>query len=188
MPIPAGAAVRTLLSRLQRGGGVTVRTGTGGERVVAEVLGGLGERWKVLNDVPVGTHGGLIDHMVIGPGGVFTVTDRHHPGARVWAHGEAVTVDGELSPYVRNARFAAKRAARALTQATGRTVETTGLVVLAAREQSVAVRQQPRDGSVVLLRRQDVAAWFEQRADVLDDEFVQQVFHKARMPWVWSAR
>lgn len=188
VPIPAGAAVRSLLSRLQRGGGVTVRQGTGGERIVAEVLGELDERWKVLNDVPVGSHGGLIDHLVIGPAGVFTVTDRHHPGSRVWSHGEAVTVDGELAPYVRNARFAAKRASRALTQATGFLVEAIGLVVLAAKEQQVALRQQPRDGSVVLLRRQDLEPWLDGQSVILDDERVEKVWHKARLPWVWTAR
>jgi Nuclease-related domain len=52
--------------------------GARGERKVGAVLDGLGPRWHALHDIYLGR--GNIDHVLVGPAGVFTVETKSHPG------------------------------------------------------------------------------------------------------------
>jgi Nuclease-related domain len=53
--------------------------GATGEEQVGGLLDGLGERgWRVVHDASLGR--GNVDHILIGPGGVFTVETKSHPG------------------------------------------------------------------------------------------------------------
>ncbi|HEX2266057.1 MAG TPA: nuclease-related domain-containing protein, partial [Solirubrobacterales bacterium] len=55
------------------------RRGAEGEEVVGQVLEGLSaDGWHVLHDVSFGR--GNIDHIAVGPGGVFTVETKSHGG------------------------------------------------------------------------------------------------------------
>src|ERR1700759_1070907 len=52
--------------------------GAEGERKVGAILEGLAPDWHVLHDVSLG-HGN-IDHVLVGPGGTFTVETKSHRG------------------------------------------------------------------------------------------------------------
>ena len=52
--------------------------GARGEEHVGELLDGLSESWRVIHDASLG-HGN-VDHIAIGPAGVFTVETKSHPG------------------------------------------------------------------------------------------------------------
>ncbi len=53
--------------------------GATGEEQVGRLLDGLSERgWHAIHDVSLGR--GNVDHVLIGPGGVFTVETKSHPG------------------------------------------------------------------------------------------------------------
>ncbi|MFJ9343456.1 nuclease-related domain-containing protein [Streptomyces sp. NPDC101733] len=69
-------------------------TGLEGERRVGrelERLVPLG--WRVLHGIEKG-NGGDIDHLMIGPGGVFTVNTKHHRGASVWVGDSMAKING----------------------------------------------------------------------------------------------
>lgn len=122
------APVRTLVARVL---GVhtderAYRIGADGEEAVAARLARLGPAWRVLHAVPVGRGDSDIGHVVIGPGGVFTVNAKHHPDANVWVGGNTFLVNGHRQPYVRNGRHEAQRASRLLTARTGFPVLVTG--------------------------------------------------------------
>jgi nuclease-like protein len=57
--------------------------GADGEEEVAWRLRKLGGEWHVIHSVPVGEKGADIDHVVIGPGGVFTLNAKNHSRHRV---------------------------------------------------------------------------------------------------------
>jgi hypothetical protein len=118
------APMRTLLGRVL---GVKTderawRIGADGEESIGKQLAKLGDRWKSLHAVPVGDHGSDIDHVVIGPAGVYTINTKHHPNAKIWVGGNTLMVNGQRQPYVRNSRFEADRAAKFLTAAAHETV------------------------------------------------------------------
>src|SRR4051795_2727414 len=75
--------------------------------------------WRVLHSIPVGEVGTDIDHLLIGPPGVFTINTKTHPGKRVWAHSTVITIDQRRTRYAEAARSEADRAARALSAAVG---------------------------------------------------------------------
>ncbi|MDI5965025.1 nuclease-related domain-containing protein [Streptantibioticus silvisoli] len=95
------------------------RKGLAGERAAAVELDRLaGRGWRVLHSIPL-PRGVDIDHLLIGPGGVFSFNTKHHPGAQVWVGDEAVKIGGQAYPYVRKARAEARRASAALSRACG---------------------------------------------------------------------
>jgi hypothetical protein len=93
--------------------------GTKGERVVGRRLARLGrDGWDVLGAVPE-DGGDEIEHLVVGPPGVFTVSTLYHRGARIRVGGQVVWVDDAIREYLRNARIEAARVARRLGEALG---------------------------------------------------------------------
>lgn len=58
-----------------------------------------------------------IDHLLIGPGGVFTINTKRHPQKRVWVGDDMVKVNGgKAQPYVIKSRAEAGRARKVLGQ------------------------------------------------------------------------
>jgi hypothetical protein len=101
-----------------------------GEIVVAEKLERLGDGWRVINAVPVGAAGSDIDHVVVGPAGVFTINTKAHANKKVWAAGQALRINGFTQHYIRNSQHEAARASKLLTTAVGRPVVVTPLIVM----------------------------------------------------------
>jgi len=163
------------------------RVGAVGEEKVADRLAKLvakDPRWRVLHAIPVGERGSDIDHLAIGPGGVFTINAKHHPGAKIWVGGDTFLVNGTRVPYVRNARHEARRAGRLLSAVTGREVSVTGVVV-PVRADDVVVKAQPEGVQVV--PRFQLARWLRRQPEVLDDDAIAAVYEAARRSRTWSA-
>ena len=76
------------------------RRGAEGEEEVAYQLRKLGDAWRVIHSVPVGTGDTDIDHVVIGPSGVFTLNTKNHLGMRATVNAKAVYVNGTFQPYI----------------------------------------------------------------------------------------
>jgi hypothetical protein len=99
------------------------RAGLVGERKAGAKLERLTFRgWRVLHSIPLSREVD-IDHLLIGPGGVFTVNTKCHRGARIWVGDDSAKIGGRSYPYVRKSRAEARRATRALTRACGFSVE-----------------------------------------------------------------
>lgn len=64
-----------------------------GDAAVAPALEQLGPGWDVLHDVPIDV-GRTIDHVAIGPGGVYAIRAVHCSGADLAIDGSALTIGG----------------------------------------------------------------------------------------------
>lgn len=185
----AAAPIKTVLARVL---GVHTderawRLGAVGEEQVAAQLAKVARsdaRWRFLHAIPVGTRGSDIDHLVIGPGGVFTVNTKHHPGASIWVGGETLLVNGTRQPYVRNARHEAERAGRLLSTACGFPVHVSGLVVPVNTDE-VVVKSQPAGVAVVPRRR--LAGWLTRHGEIHPPATVESIFAMARRSTTWQA-
>lgn len=93
--------------------------GAEGEAETGRVLAGLPPGWRTLHAVPVGTRGSDIDHVVFGPGGVFTLNTKHHRGKNVWVAGHTFMVSGQRQHYLRNSRHEGERPASCCTRPPG---------------------------------------------------------------------
>jgi hypothetical protein len=93
------------------------RRGAAGERRTARLLAPLEQRgWAVLHDLALPGSQANLDHLVIGPGGVFVIDSKQYrgrlqldPSGRLW-HGRY-----SLAPTLRAVSFEADQAALVLT-------------------------------------------------------------------------
>jgi hypothetical protein len=164
----------------------TWRLGNNGEAAVAKRLARLGPAWRTLHAIPMGSGSTVIDHLVIGPGGIFSVNTKNHPNATVWVGGNTVIVNGNQVSHVRNCRHDAQRAARILSSTLGAHVPVTGLVAVLGAQRGFTVREQPRDGRVVVLRRRNLDTWLSHRPTALSTDAMAEVFEIARRSTTWT--
>ena len=90
--------------------------GAVGEIAVGKILAFLPPEWRAFHALPIGTKGSDIDHLVIGPGGIFTLNTKHHRGKAVWVGGRTLMVSGQKLPHIRNAEYEASRVTKMLQQ------------------------------------------------------------------------
>ena len=163
------------------------RLGMDGEVIIGRLLEQFVQndpRWRVLHAIPVGKSGSDIDHLLIGPSGVYTLNTKHHPGANVFVAHDAVLVNGTKYPYVRNSRHEAERAGRLLSAACKKPVPTAGVIVPVGIQKFV-VKAQPRD--VVVIPRTRLAAWLAAGPVELDATAVEVIYRAARRVETWGS-
>ena len=162
------------------------RVGADGEETIGAKLDKLVPHgFYVLHAVPVGNRGSDIDHVVIGPPGVYTVNTKKHPGKKVWVGGSTIMVDGQRKPYVRNSEHEAERASRLLSAAAGFPVVvkpvlifTTGTLI-----PDVTIKSKPKN--VVVLDRMDVPRIFKRGEKRLTPDQVDAIYDVARRSTTW---
>lgn len=153
-----------------------------GEIAVAGVLAQLGHEWTVLHSVPVGRASTDIDHVVVGPSGVFTINTKSHPRQDVWIGGHGLLVSGQRTNYI---GLAAKEAARAevlLSKATGLTVPVIPLLVL-VNPGKRTVKAEP-EGGVRVVADWELLAALQGRA-IFSGEQAARIIAAAVRPGTW---
>ncbi len=88
--------------------------------------------WLVVHDLPVGLQGGLLDHLLIGPGGVYTIRSYAHPGSVACLSRTGIVIDGRPTNYLRDAQLERARIEHLLGAAAGLVVEVRSVSVLDA--------------------------------------------------------
>lgn len=162
------------------------RIGADGEEAVGEQLAKLGPEWRVLHAVRVGERGSDIDHVVIGPAGVFTVNAKHHPHSSVWVGGDTFMVNGQRVPYIRNSRYEARRASRLLTERAGFPVGAVGVIAVMGAHRGFTVKRQPEDGTVVVVQRRRISHLLQKLPSRLNAREIDVVFEVARRSTTWQ--
>lgn len=153
-----------------------------GEIAVGQILGRLGPEWTVLHAVPVGAGVSDIDHVLIGPAGVFTLNTKNHAGTDVWVGERAILVGGHKQHYLPHARHEAARAAKRLSAAVGEPVSVTPVLVL-IEPGKLTIKQRPADVKVVTDR--ELLRWLKRRRPVLAPERVARIAAAAVVPGTW---
>lgn len=162
--------------------------GAVGELEVAErlrALGTRGEAWRVLHSVPVGDGVRDVDHVVIGPAGVFTLTTENHPGKRVVVWDHSVIADGESTPYLRDSVVGAGRVSILLETALGRPVPVAPLVVVLGATH-LRIAQQPEE--VVIVRAAAIERHLRGLPAILSVDEVRELTRAALKPRTWHPR
>lgn len=110
--------------------------GANGARVTARWLGRLPDGWHVFHEVPAGERGATIDHVVIGPGGVFTVNTKNVTG-KLWVGSTGIRHNGHRTDFLSTATGQARRASRLLSTALGRLVPVRSVLAILADEWTI---------------------------------------------------
>ncbi len=128
------------------------------QRINAE-LDDLPAGWFVMRPADLGTlvsQDGEIDHVVIGPGGVFTIHLEHQPAAKVWVSEHKVTINGRDSDRMSQARFGARRAGGLLTTLCGFDVTVQSVLILIG---AATVQTLSRPAELHVRTQHDLRDW-----------------------------
>jgi hypothetical protein len=157
--------------------------GATGERAVAARLATLPPGWTVLHSLPVGRHGADIDHLVIGPGGVFTVNTKHHVDASLWVAGRTVLVSGHRTAMIAAAETEARRVDRLIA---GLLVDPPAVkpVVAVVGAKRLTVRRSPQ--VVQVLRAEHLRRWLRAQPQRLTAAEVERVVAVLAQPSSWQ--
>jgi Nuclease-related domain len=154
-----------------------------GEFAVGRMLSRLDSRWFVMHAVPVGRRGADIDHLVVGPAGVFTVNTKNHSGQKVWVAGQNLRVAGVPCNHIRNSEFEAGRAVKLLSKAVGRPVSVRPVIAV-LNPQQLDIKSPPT--GVDVLRAQGLVRWLRKRPTVLGAEEVARIVSVIGVPATWD--
>lgn len=164
------------------------RVGAKGEEAIGARLDKLEERgWHVLHSIPVGKGNSDIDHLLIGPGGAYTINTKNHPDKQVWVGQYAIRVGGHSTRYLPIARYEAERAERLLSAAVGFPVPVRAVLVILTGTviPQVTIKQMPED--VLVLDRMDVPRVFKRAPTRLTPGEVAAVYEQARRSSLWTS-
>jgi hypothetical protein len=135
--------------------------GAEGEEVVGKILEGLREQgWCVIHDVSFGR--GNIDHIVVGPGGIFTIETKSR-GGKVWPD--------RLDEKMLNQAYAEKKSLEKITM-----LEVQALLVF-SRAYIVGKGIARRRGVVVLSSR-SLAWFFAKQPATISPERAEMIYRR----------
>ncbi|RYV51505.1 nuclease-related domain-containing protein [Pengzhenrongella frigida] len=159
--------------------------GAAGEQAIAATLTGLPAAWFSLHSIPLGdpdSPTGDLDHLVIGPGGVYVINSKHHPGQVVFVKGDMVLVARHAQPYIAAARRDAMTVAVRLSAAVGTPVTVTPVIAFVGADE-VVIKFPPRD--TLLTTRGQVLDDLTRRRASLDAATAAAIVDVAQRPSTW---
>lgn len=179
--------------RLQADARITVAQSLARE-IQAPVSSRLGRtaRWRMLHgiDMTVGSERVVLDHLVLCPGGVFVLEDRHQPGGKVHTSTSGLEVDGQHVDLARIRTIGEEvhdRIAEAIALAAGAQEllnpppVTPVIVVVGA---TIVTHSRPR--GVIVTRPGDLGRALRTRGERMTPAAVEETYAVARRPDTWE--
>jgi hypothetical protein len=182
------APQRNWFRRVLGGSPLTVESqpwyrGALGEIAVGRILATLPSEWTVFHALPVGKKGADIDHLVIGPGGVFTINTKNHSGKSVWVAGHTLMVSGQKQPHIRNADYEAARVTKILRERAP-WLPPAQPVLAIVDPKSLTVKAKPEHTTVLSAAR--LRRWLAKRPTVLSAEQLAEIAMVVDDPATWA--
>lgn len=156
--------------------------GAQGEMAVGRMLETLPEDWTVFHALPVGTRESDIDHLVVGPGGVFTINTKHHRGKPIWVANRTLMVSGQRQPHIRNAEHEAARVTKLVHARLGLTGRVLPVVAIHGAA-SILIKERPDLVTVLDARR--LRAWLLKRPAQFGPDDLTRIVALVDDPGTW---
>ncbi|WP_166788408.1 nuclease-related domain-containing protein [Cryobacterium sp. TMS1-13-1] len=158
--------------------------GAQGEIEVGRILSRLPPEWRVFHALPIGEADADIDHLVIGPGGIFTINTKHHRGKKIWIAERAFLVNGHKQPYLRNSKFEATRVTKILHERMPQLPPVQAVIALVSPA-SITIKKQPEE--VKILDAYNLRRWLLKRPVILAEAELVELAAIVDAPETWSA-
>jgi hypothetical protein len=157
------------------------RRGAEGEERVAAHLATLGEAWAVIHDLTIGRKGANLDHLIIGPAGVFALNTKNLTG-KLTVYEHAILQNGHKTAFVPAALREARIVQQRLSEAAGREIRAWSVLVVMGCE---VVVKKPL-ANLTLVGARDLPRWLGKLPDgVLPPGQVLELERLARTPGTW---
>lgn len=141
------------------------------------------EGWHVVHDVPLGRQGTVVEHLLIGPGGIFAVEQRGEAGQQVVVEGGCMTVDGTPVGHLHAARMEAARVRGLLLRAGCADVSVQSIVVVLGE---LSGQTRPDAHGTIVVTRGALAQELRSMPPVLEPDRVAAIAHVARQRVTWG--
>ena len=156
-----------------------------GEQEVGRLLNTLGPEWTVRHSVPIGEGATDIDHLVIGPSGVFALNTKRHADASIWIGDRVLRVNNQNQPYLGRSRVEAADASRRLTAAVGFRVSVTAVLVFVESRILNDVREGTRTNPIIVSADELVSWLSEQPTSPASPQQLEAVRRATDDPSTW---
>ncbi|WP_405447697.1 NERD domain-containing protein [Streptomyces achromogenes] len=153
-----------------------------GERVTGRRLDRLRRHgWYTLHAIQWAS-GADIDHLAIGPAGVFSINSKRHRGKSVWYGDAAITVNGAVQRHIAISQSEARRVSRALTRRCGMEIPVRPVIsVVHAAKLKVKNANPP----VLVLEVDRLDRVLSGLSPVLSSDQVARIYNAARDARTW---
>lgn len=155
-----------------------------GELVVGDTLDHLGPEWDVLHVIPVAGNQEEIDHLVIGPPGVFSIATENFPGEDIWVGGEILLVGNRHDDGIPKAKRIALTASSILSEASGRPVVVEPILVV-VNPRKLILREQP--AGLIVISSKQLLRWLTKLERTMFGDDVAAVSDVADRNTTWQS-
>src|SRR6185312_4127603 len=139
-----------------------------GEIEVGEMLKALGPEWFVRHAVPIGAGTKDVDHLVIGPGGVFAINTKHHADASIWVGDFVLRVNNANTHHMKQALSDGRDVARRLTEKVGFPVRIVSVLAILGAT-SIVDKRDANNRPVSVVDADNLVAWLLARPPQLGE-------------------
>ena len=158
--------------------------GAQGEIAVGRMLDKLPEEFTVFHALPVGTKESDIDHLVVGPSGVFTINTKHHRGKTVWVANRTLMVAGQRQPHIRNAEHEAARVTKLVHARLGLPGRVRPVVAIHGAS-SIVIKERP--DLVAVIDARSLRRWLLKRPVQFGPDDLARIVSLVDDPATWRA-
>jgi len=158
--------------------------GTLGEIQVGELLAQLPPEWLVLHSVPFGSAETDIDHLLIGPRGIFCLNTKYHRAASIWVGDHQLRVDNFPQHYLKASVGEAKRVAERMRRKTGQPWPVMPLLVM-VDPRSINDKRERQARVPAVLDSKALLYWLQDQPVVLSEAEVGLAQLAAEEPSTW---
>ena len=158
--------------------------GAQGEIEVGKILSRLPPEWRVFHALPIGKAGADIDHLVIGPGGIFTINTKHHRGKKIWIAERSIMVDGHKQSYLRNSKFEATRVTKMLQERMPQLPSAQAVIALVGHGQ-ITIKKKP--DTVTVLDAVSLRRWLLKQPGSLVEADLVELAAIVDAPATWTS-
>lgn len=159
-------------------------TGTLGEIEVGRLLAQLGPTWFVRHAVPIGSGTKDVDHLVIGPGGVFAINTKHHAAASIWVGDFVLRVNGSNTHHLKEGRADGIDVSRRLSGVVDFPVPVRSIIALVS-EKSITDRRPMNNRPVAVIGAQRLVPWLLAQPHQLSTAKLGLITLAAEEPSTW---
>ena len=132
--------------------------GAVGEIHVGQLLCALGPHWRVLHSVPIGAKDTDVDHILVGPNGVFVLNTKHHTGASIWVGDHTMMINQAKKPHLQIAQGENRKVAQRLKAKVGFAVTVRSAIVTVGERSTKDIRQ-PENRQVAVVSSKHLVRW-----------------------------
>lgn len=155
-----------------------------GEIEVGKMLRALGPEWFVRHSVPIGADTKDVDHLVIGPGGVFAINTKHHAGASIWVGDYVLRVNNANTHHLKAAQGDSLDVSRRLSDKVGFPVPVTPVIAVLNSRGIKDGRAGPKR-TVSVVDARNLVTWLEAQPAQLGQTKIELIKLAAEEPMTW---